>query len=413
MQPPLRIACWLWALTLSAAGHAQSVKPESVGLSRERLERIDDFMQKHIEAGHVSGGVTLVARHGKIAHLQAHGVMDLQSGKPVEKNTLYRIASMSKPITALAVLMLVEEGKIRLNDPVSLYLPSFAKQVVAVPKGNSPQDGFDTVPVKRAITIKDLLTHTAGFQSGRYSTTPESTAAQQRRHELGLAWVEQLGAAPLDFQPGSSWAYSALAGFDVLSRIVEKTSGMTFDAFLQERIFKPLNMKDITFWPNEQQRARLASSYVASPNGLQPRPDPDSMSGERYFSGAGGLMTSAESYARFAMLLAQGGQLDGVRLLGKRTAEVMRSPHIPNTLIPDQPPIISAGDGFGFGVKVLTDPLATGTLLSEGAFGWFGFYGTYLIVAPKEELVAIMMVQTYLPGMSDEFETAVMQAITE
>lgn len=413
MQYALRLTLSFLLATISAVGHAQTVRPESVGLSKQRLARIDEFMQRHIAAGHVSGGVTLVARHGRIAHLEAHGLMDLQSGKPVAKNTMYRMASMSKPVTALAVLMLVEEGKIRLNDPVSAYLPSFAKQTVAVPKGTSPRDGFDLAPVKRPITVKDLLTHTAGFQSGAYSTTPESAALMARRHELGVAWVDQLGTAPLDFQPGSSWAYSAVAGFDVLSRIVEIASGMTFDVFLRERIFKPLGMRDITFWPSAEQRSRLASSYVAGPNGLQPRPDPNSMSGEHYFSGAGGLVASAESYARFAMLLAQGGALDGTRLLGKRTMEVMRSPLIPNTLIPDQPPIIRAGDGFGLGVKVLSDPLVMDALLPKGSFGWFGFYGTYLIVAPEEELVAIMLVQTFLPGMSDEFETAVMQTIIE
>jgi CubicO group peptidase (beta-lactamase class C family) len=411
MHSFMRLACGLVALTFTVLSQAQTAKPESVGMSRERLDRINEFMDKHIKAGDISGGVTLVARHGKIVHLEAHGLMDLQSGKPVTKTTMYRVASMSKPITALAVLMLVEEGKIRLNDPISMYLPSFAKQMVAVPKGTSPRDGFDTVPVKRPITVKDLLTHTAGFQSGAYSTTPESASLSQRRHELGLSYVDQLGTAPLDFQPGSTWAYSPVAGFDVLSRIVEKASGMTFDAFLQQRIFKPLGMKDITFWPNAEQRTRLASSYVAGPKGLQPRPDPDSMSGEHYFSGAGGLIASAESYARFAMLLAQGGALDGTRLLGKRTAEVMRSPLIPNTLIPDQPPIIRPGDGFGLGVKVLADPLVMDGLLPKGTFGWFGFYGTQLIIDPEDELVAVMLVQTFLPVMSDEFENVVMQAV--
>lgn len=405
------------ALALATSAYGQDIEPERVGISAARLERINTFVDRHIEAGEITGAVTLVARDGRIVHLEAQGLMDLESETPMRRDTIFRIASMSKPVAGVAILMLLEEGKLRLDDPVSKFIPSFAQAEIATPIerprpafGPAPTSGapeFYTVPSEREVTVLDLLTHTSGVMSGPMSGSVARRASAER-HELGLAWVEQIGSAPLEFAPGSRWAYSALAGFDVLSRIVEIASGQSFDEFLRQRIFEPLGMQDIFFWPNAVQRERIVSSYSLTDDGLVPRDNPDSMSGPRYFSGAGGLMTSAEAYAQFAMMLANGGALNGVRILSPRMVELMGSAFIPDTL-PGRPD----GEGYGLSVRVVTDPAARGTMLSQGAFGWSGAYGTHFFVDPKENLTAVMMIQTPIREMRPEFEDAVMQALVE
>jgi CubicO group peptidase (beta-lactamase class C family) len=412
----MRISQLLFILFFSIGANlsvAQPVNPEAVGLSSERLQRINELIQQNIEAGRISGAVTLVARHGKIAHLEAQGLMDIASGKAMETDTIFRLASMSKPVGGLAIMMLVEEGKVGLQDPVSKFLPSFRDQQVAVPRDTGNDAGEDEVnfylvPAEREVTIRDLLTHTSGVMSGDISSEAGNPLFVTR-HAVGLNWVNELGRAPLEFQPGSRWAYSATAGFDILSRIVELASGQNFNEFLQPRVFGPLDMQDIFFWPNAEQRQRLVSSYLLNDEGrLTLRGNPDSMSGEIFFSAAGGLMASAESYARFAMLLAQGGELNGTRLLGTRTMELMRSAFIDDTL-----PGRSAGEGYGLSVRVVTDPVKMGSLLSTGTFGWSGFYGTHLFIDPAEELVGLLLIQSPISDMRPAFETAVMQAVID
>jgi CubicO group peptidase (beta-lactamase class C family) len=413
----IRFLILVW-LGLPALGGAQTVRPEQVGLSSARLERIGELVDRHVEAGDISGAVTLVAKDGRIAHLEAHGLMDLASRKAMTGDAIFRIASMSKPVGAVAILMLIEEGKVRLDDPVSRFIPSFSDMQVGVrqaarggfggggPGAQAPPDYY-TVPAEHDITIRDLLTHTSGLMSGPIGNSV-GQAASNRRHEEGVAWTEAIGSAPLEFQPGSRWAYSALAGFDVLSRVVEIVSGETFNDFLHARVFGPLEMNDTTFWPSAAQRARLVTSYVPRNGELVPRDNPDSMSGERYFSAAGGLMTTARDYAQFAMMLANGGELNGHRILSPRSVEMMRSVFIPDTL-----PGRQAGEGYGLGVRVVTDPAALGTWLDEGSFGWSGFYGTHFWVDPKAHLVGIILAQTSDRLMLDDFETVVMQAVME
>ena len=414
---PLALQCSAGVVLMAVAlvSTAQEVQPEHAGLSSERLTRINALVDRYIEQGDISGAVTLVARNGQIVHLEAQGVMDLESQTPMRTDTLFRIASMSKPVAGVAIMMLVEEGKIRLRDPVSRFLPSYEGAQVGMAKGGAQSGGgfggpppeFYTVPAERDITVRDLLTHTSGVMSGRISNSV-GRAMSSKRHEAGLAWVDELGSAPLEFQPGSRWAYSALAGFDVLSRIVELVSGQRFEEFLDERIFEPLGIEDATFWPSPEQRERLVSSYTRGENGLEPRQNPDSMSGPNYSSGAGGLMITAEAYGRFGMMLANGGELDGVRLLSPRTIELMGSAHIPDSL-PGRP----AGEGYGLSVRVVTDPVARDTFLSEGSFGWSGAYGTHFWADPKENLVGVLMIQTPIRGMRPEFEDAVMQAVVD
>jgi len=267
----------LLCVLLPALAAAQTTRPEQVGLSSQRLERIGELVDRHVEAGDIAGAVTLVARDGRIAHLEGHGSMDIASGRPMAEDAIFRIASMSKPVGAVAILMLIEEGKVRLDDPVSRFISSYRDMKVGVerprrggfgfggpPPGGGPQGGapdFYAVPAERDITVLDLLTHTSGLMSGAIGNS-QGQDASARRHELGVAWTEQIGGAPLDFQPGTRWAYSALAGFDVLSRIVEVVSGQTFNDFLRQRVFDPLGMGQTSFWPTPQQRERLATSYV-------------------------------------------------------------------------------------------------------------------------------------------------------
>jgi len=413
--------CILTSLALPLAAGAQTtVRPDQVGLSAERLARIGELVERHVEAGDISGAVTLVARDGRIAHLEAHGEMDIASRKSMAPDAIFRIASMSKPVGAIAILMLIEEGKIRLNDPVSRFIPAYEEMQVGIaqprragpgfggpPPGPGEPPEFYAVPAARDVRILDLLTHTSGVMSGQIGNFA-GRAASATRHDAGVAWTEALGAAPLDFQPGTRWAYSALAGFDVLSRIVEIASGQTFDRFLRERVFAPLGMSDTSFWPTPEQRQRLVTTYVSRNGELVPREDPDSMSGERYFSAAGGLMTTARDYARFAMMLANGGELDGTRILSRRSVELMGSVFIPDTL-----PGRRSGEGFGLGVRVVSDPALRATWLSEGSFGWSGLYGTHFWVDPKENLVGIILAQTSVRSMLDDFETVVMQAVVE
>jgi CubicO group peptidase (beta-lactamase class C family) len=388
-------------------------------MSSQRLQRVNELVDRYIASGDITGAVTLVARNGRIVHLQAQGFMDAASKKPMQKDTIFRIASMSKPVAGTAILMLVEEGKIRLTDPVSKFIPSFKDIKVAVTKPARPAalgapppatpavpESY-SVPAEREVTILDLLTHTSGLLSGPIGNAAGAKISQNRRAE-GLKYTEGLGATPLEFQPGTRWAYSAVAGFDVLSHVVEIVSGKTFNEFINERIFKPVGAKDIFFWPTPAQRERLVTSYLKGPNGLTPREDADSMSSDAYFSGAGGLMATAESYARFAMMLANGGEANGVHLLAPRTVELMGSAFIPDTL-----PGRQAGEGYGLSVRTVTDSAARRTTVSKGSFGWSGAYGTHFWVDPDKHLVGVLMIQTPIVALRDDFENAVMQAVID
>jgi CubicO group peptidase (beta-lactamase class C family) len=301
------------ALLPLAAG-AQTASPASEGFSAERLKRIDQLIDRMMAAGEITGAVTLVARDGKVVHLQAQGVMDADSKKPMQKDSFFRMASMTKPVAATAMLMLVEEGKIRLNDPVSKYLPSFRNFQVAVSRpaatGTPGAPNYYTVPAEREVTILDLLTHTSGVMSGPNGNAGGQASFRQR-HEIGLKWIDNLGTeSVLEFQPGTRWAYSAVAGLDISNRIVEVVTGKTYNEFIQERLFRPLGMKETVYWPSAAQRERLVTAYTFANGKLTRNPDPDSMSSPVYFSGGGGLMSTAESYARFAMMLANGGELN-------------------------------------------------------------------------------------------------------
>jgi CubicO group peptidase (beta-lactamase class C family) len=409
------------------AGALTSAKPDEVGLTAERLGRIHEAVQRHIDAGSLSGAVTLVARHGKIAHLEAHGLMDLESKRAMQKDAVFRLASMSKPVTAVAVMMMVEEGKVRLNDPVSRFIPEFKSAKVAVarpgargggaaagpggPGGRGgPPPEVDLVSATREITIRDLLTHGSGLMSGGLGNATAGQAAVRAPTDTLATYIPKLGAVALDFQPGTLWRYSGLAGFDVLSRVVEIASGQTFDRYLRERLFDPLGMKDTGFSLTAAIQPKLVTLYRRGPNGLERVPDQSGLSSDTYFSGAGGLVSTAEDYAQFGAMLVNGGELNGRRYLGPRTIELMASNHT-GDMGGGQMGMSPRGIGFGLGVQVVDDPVAADRRVSKGAWGWAGAFGTNVHIEPATGMVTIVLMQTSTPALQRDFENAVAQAI--
>ena len=424
------LVCACAGLSLQGAGLVTTARPEDVGLSSERLDRIHDAVQRHIDAGSISGAVTLVARHGKIAHLEAHGLMDIESKRAMPKDGVFRLASMSKPITAVAVMMMVEEGKVRLSDPVSRFIPEFKSMKVAVAKPNArgggaapaspggpggrggPPPEVDLVSATREITIRDLLTHGSGLMSNGLGNATAGAAATRGPDDTLATYIPKLGAAALDFQPGTLWRYSGLAGFDVLSRVVEIASGKPYDQFLRERLFDPLGMKDTGFALTPAIQPRLVTLYRRGQNGLERVPDQSGLSSATYFSGAGGLVSTAEDYAQFATMLVNGGELNGRRYLSPRTIELMASNHT-GEMAGGQMGMSPKGIGFGLGVQVVEDPVAADRRVSKGAWGWAGAYGTNVHIEPAADMVQIILMQTSTPALQRDFENAVAQAIVK
>ncbi len=404
----------LSALPLVAAS-IPSAKPEEVGLSSERLGRIHEAVQRHIDAQNICGAVTIVARRGRIAHFEAHGVMDLESKKPMAKDAVFRLASMTKPITSVAVMMLVEEGKIRLNDPVSRFIPEFKSLKVAMPvETATPGRGSEiyVIPASREITIQDLLTHTSGVVSGGLGARQASKLAPKNPNDTLADYIPRLAAVPLDFQPGSQWSYSGTAGPDILGRVVELVSGTTYDVYLRQRIFDPLGMKDTFFYPAEDRKPRLVTLYQRTAEGLSKSQNQDGFSTKTYFSGGAGLMSTPEDYLQFAQMLANGGELNGKRLLSHRTVELMAANHV-GDMFNGKLGRPAHGMGFGFLMQVVLDSVQTDRQVSTGSFGWDGAYGTLVWVNPREKMVEILMIQTQDQVLQRDFENAVMQAIVE
>ncbi len=397
---------------------APVTKPEDVGLAADRLARITDLMQRHITAGTFPGAVTLVARNGRIAHFEAHGAADIDSRKPMQKDAIFRIMSMTKPVVGVAILMLVEDGKVRLTDPVSKFIPDLQGlsavvlntegRVAPAPSGTvaGPLPGR-TVPADREITLRDLLTHTSGLMSGGGSAASSNELMPKAGETLAQV-IPRLKSAALDFQPGTRWAYSPQFGFDVLARVVEVASGMPFDQFATRRIFEPLGMKDTSFYPAPG-NPRLATLYEPANGALRKTANPGFMNGA-YLSGGGGLYSTAEDYLQFALMLLNRGQLDGQRLLSVKTVDLMASVFAHDTL-----PGRSAGEGFGLSVRVVDDAAARNTLLSKGSYGWSGAFNTHFFIDPAERIVGLFMTQiAYLPArgeIREDFETAVMQSV--
>jgi CubicO group peptidase (beta-lactamase class C family) len=421
----------LSAATLVAAtpGVPSASKAEEVGMSTERLARIHDAVLKHIDAKDVAGAVALVARRGRIVYFEAQGLADIDAKKPMAKDSIFRLASMSKPITAVAVMMMLEEGKVRLTDRVSQFIPEFKTMKVAVAKGTTdkpvqmPAFGrggppaappeFDLVPAAREITVRDLLTHTSGLMSAGVSGAEQARVAPRSPNDTLANYIPKLAQTPLDFQPGTQWRYSGLYGFDVLARIVEIASGMPYDQFLQQRLFTPLGMKDTGFAAMPERMARVATIYQRTPDGqLRPAPNPNQLISGTYFSASGGLMSTAEDYLQFAQMLVNGGTLNGRRFLSPKTVELMASNHT-GEMVNGQFGRPAHGMGFGLGVQVWLDPVAADRRVSPGSFGWEGAYGTHQVMDPAEKMVEIIMMQGANGPLQRDFENAVRQAVIE
>lgn len=377
-----------------------------LGFSAERLARIDSFYQRAVDRGQITGAVVLVLRDGKTAYERAFGWADRDANRRMTPDIIFRIASQSKAITSVAVLALAEEGKLGLGDPVSRFIPAFAKTSVAV----HTESGDSVVPASRAITIRDLLTHTAGISYGTDKQVASLYEAKGLGPAAGYGWytadknepicttMERVAALPFVAQPGERWVYGY--NTDILGCVVERASGMPLDQFIRTRITAPLKMPDTHFFLPTEKRDRLATVYmrsaegttVRSPNGA--RGQGDYVDGPRQsFSGGAGLLSTARDYSRFLQMLLNKGELEGARVLGPKTVELMTSNQT-GTLFSQN------GEGFSLGFYTVERPGASGRLESVGSFGWGGAYGSTYLVDPRERLVLVYMIQE-LPGMSD------------
>ncbi len=397
-----------------AADPLPTSKPDEVGLSGERLARVHRLIDRYIQRGEIAGAVTVVARHGRLAHFEAQGKADLEAGSPMRGDTIFRMASMTKPIASLAVLMLLEEQQFLLHDPVSRFLPEFRNPKVAVAAQGAP-GGYRLVPAEREITIHDLLTHRSGL-----ATAASPATDLMRKFRAGFSsdntleeFSKMFSAVPLNFQPGTAWEYGAST--DLLGRLVEVASGQSFDVFLQERIFQPLGMKDTHFYLPLEKLPRLAPLYQKEadrPLVRMESPAPNVQKG-RFFSGGGGLVSTPGDYLRFCQMLLNGGELDGKRLVGRKTVELMTSNAIGRHSIPID---FLRGYGFGLGVAVRGEVGDAGLLGSPGSYRWSGAYNTYFRIDPKEDVVLVLFVQSFPPndiGLQHGFHNAVMQAVVD
>jgi len=382
-------------LTLAQGPHEGS--PAAVGLSAERLARIAPAMNRLLEEDKFPGIGVTVARRGAVVYQEEFGYADLATKAPLGKDAIYRIFSMSKPVTGVAVMILLEEGKFRLDDPVSAYLPSF--RGLRVIDAGDPS-GAKTVEASREVTIRDLLRHTSGLVYGGPPTTPLGKAYQAQNlfdpNTTLEQMVEKIRAIPLAFQPGSRWEYGI--SMDVLGRLVEVVSGQPFDLFLQERIFGPLKMVDTGFFVPEEKAGRFTTCYTyAEGKGLAPLPAARGFDAyrrrTRMLSGGGGLVSTASDYLRFATMLARGGELDGVRILGPRTVALMSRNQLPPGVSLPAWGGKNEGNGYGFTMSVTTDAARATGYGSNGDFGWDGAASTFFRVDPKEDLVVLVMTQ--------------------
>jgi CubicO group peptidase (beta-lactamase class C family) len=402
------------AAALTAQGTAPRATTAKADLSAERVARIDHALQRYVDENRIAGIVALVLRDGQPVYERAVGWSDKEAGRKMTTDTIFRIASQTKAITSTAVLSLVEEGKLTLNDPVSRVIPQFAKTTVAA--------GGSIVPAKRQITIRDLLTHTAGISYGTEPAVASQYEAKGLGPAAGFGWytadkdepvcstMERLASLPFVAQPGEQWVYGY--NTDILGCVVERVSGMPLDAFIKARITEPLRMTDTQFFLPAGQRNRLAAVYSSGDDGLIKRA-PDGPRGQgnyvdgprRSFAGGAGLLSTARDYSRFLEMIRRGGELDGIRILAPRTVKLMST---------NQVGTLHSANGLGFGLGFeTTDRYGANGLDSEGAFGWAGAYGTIYRIDPEARMVMLMMIQL-LPNATDirtVFPTLIYQAL--
>jgi CubicO group peptidase (beta-lactamase class C family) len=396
---------------------SRAADPAAQGFDPERLKRLDNIIQAEIDGSRLAGAVMIVKRNGADVVLKAYGQHDVENAVPMRPDSIFRIASMSKAVTTVAALMLYEEGRFMLNDPISKFIPEFARSQVAVaPPAGSPGDvKYVTVPAKRGITIRDLMTHTAGLTYGDFAAIEDYKKAKlhgwyllDHDETIGEA-MKRLATLPLSAQPGEAFNYGY--GTDVLGYLVEVVSGMPLDRFFEERIFRPLGMPDTGFYLPKEKAARLAVVYSVEGGKLVRKEDStrtDFIDGPRkLFSGGAGLYSTASDYGRFLQMLLNGGELDGARLLSPRTVALMHVNHTGNLFSWDT-------KAFGLGFWVNENPGAQGELIGEGAYGWGSAYFPQYFVDPKEKLVGLLMCQLRATGgstLNQRFKVTIYQAL--
>ena len=397
MTRHLLLTLLLCASPLAAQG-LPSAPPATLGFAPSRLERITAVMQAAIDSNHAAGVVVLVARRGKVAYSRAFGWADKEAGRRMTTDALFRIASQTKAVTSVAVMMLVEDGRLRLADPVSKWIPDFASVKVA----SASDTGIVLTPLRRAITIQDLLTHTAGISYGTDSLIRDRYAFADLGPNAGWGWyfadkgepicqsMERLATLPIVAQPGAKFVYGY--NTDILGCVIERVSGQSLADFFAKRIFEPLGMRSTWFFPPESVAGRMTAVYASTDTGVARAPDGPMGQGDylrgprRSYSGGAGLVSTAGDYTRFLQMLANGGTLDGARILGPRTVALMTTDYA-DTLYSRN------GLGFGLGFEVLEDPGRAGQFGNPGRFGWGGAYATNYWVDPKDGIVCVFMVQ--------------------
>jgi len=412
-----RFALSLFAGLLYVAGthetHAQQAnekaptlaenKPEALGFSSERLERLHRTMQREVDQKHLAGIVTILARHGKAVEERTYGKKDIASGAPMTKDTIFRIFSMTKPVTGVAMMILFEEGKWHPSDPVSKYIPEFAQ--LKVFKGVDQSGNMILEDPVHPPTMRELMTHTAGFTYGFFGTSPVDTLYKDRQvlqSQSLQEMINKLGKIPLLYQPGTRWVYSV--SMDIQGYIVEKLSGQSLPDFMQQRIFGPLGMKDTGFFVSKEKRNRFATLYAGDQKGELVANTPGEAVPTDYLtqpsmpSGGGGMVSTAEDYLRFAQMLLNNGELEGVRILAPATVQLMTSNHLAPSLMIGEGFFMGPrpGLGWGYDCAVFTDPQQADEVVGKGTFFWLGAADTWFWVDPANDLIFIGMTQRML-----------------
>lgn len=366
--------------------------PERAGMSSERLEHLTREMQRLVQTDQIAGSVTLISRHGKVVYFEENGYQDLESGTLMEQDTIFRIASMTKPIVSVALMMLYEEGAFLLDDPISDWLPEYENPMVAVkaPDHERIATPYKLVPANKPITVRHILSHTAGLANTYRGYTRDAYQALGRDNPRTTveASVRRLGSLPLNFHPGEAWEYGPATNH--VGVLVELISGMTLDEFLRVRIFEPLGMDDTHFNIPEEKVSRQTSLYEPTDGGgITLTRKATYSEPNQYFSGAGGLASTAGDYWKFCQMLLNGGESNGTRLLSRRTVDLMISNHIGDHV----GWLMGKGYQFGLGFRILSDPGHSYEHLSLGSFGWGGAYNTYFFIDPVEDMIGISMTQ--------------------
>ena len=387
------VSCWMSIVVVSCFNnilHAEELptaRPAEVGMSAKKLEEVGDVVTDLIDQKRLAGASVIIARKGKVCFFETYGMMDVERDKPMQKDTIFRIYSMSKAITTAAVMQLVEQGKISPEDPVGKYLPELKEMTVYSPAGNTP--------AKNQITVAHLMTHTSGLIYGggdEYGKLVRAADAINRNNTLE-EMTRKMGETPLQFEPGTDWAYGT--SIDVLGRLVEVVSGQPFDEYLQENIFAPLEMTDTAFYVPAEKLSRFAANYNPGGNLIDDPETSDYLKKPNLSSGGGGLVGTITDYMRFLLAIRNGGELNGKRILKEKTVEMMTQNHVSKDVgwikFGDS---IRDGVGFGYGFSIVTQPSKFDPRREVGDYGWGGAASTHYWVSPKHDLVVVTMEQT-------------------